>query len=612
MKRNLVRLLVITVLIGLFFSSCRRPKDEPKKPEEKTITSLLKEKAITVKLPADVDTKIISKLRVSNAYGTYKLTKEEVGGSSQKVKSSNPLDTYGAQINYTSTGLILTNIINEAGDMMMCSIYDPEASIRVTEIDAEKTAIALLMTHPILITSDKQEFKEMTEYIKKMPEFIDYRKRVETAMNEGLRKNQAPDYSKIYTGRIITALFNKSFENGSTSPSLMQVEDMKKENGKFIFNVSNDHKRVLHIYPKRAYYKPNGIVPDRQEYLDIALKDNQFVYQPPMASHRDSYFRALLTSAKLVPKSADYWQIVGRSLKGDRSSPFYAKTKNPIIADIGDADKLELEVYGIGKFTQPWDKYTEEQKKRIILVAIHGGYNDFMLPLFSLITGFDKLAQSSGMDNFKYDFRRGSKKAPLMELLGNLAQNFNGKTEFATHILKKEYIDAVYQLAMYSADQILGNRNEGTGQTPYLNNVYDIMKDAVGVSKMSKKFRDGVKSMQNQWSHVIKANFINKVIKTSEAGLDIGGAIYSYYNTDIVYTFRFDRKEEPYIKLLTPTSSKIFEKKGNIEFSWHLYRNGWVGAVKYDLIINRMNKQGENGRVCKKNRHSTRNTKFQS
>ena len=55
----------------------------------------------------------------------------------------------------------------------MCCVTDPTARTGNLIIDAEQTAIALLMLRPELITSNKGEFQQAVKIIRSLPEFGD-------------------------------------------------------------------------------------------------------------------------------------------------------------------------------------------------------------------------------------------------------------------------------------------------------------------------------------------------------------------------------------------------------------------------------------------------------
>lgn len=580
-NKNLLRRLFIafSAIMLTFFLGCRddAPNDNPT-PEPPKEEIVLKEKPVTVELPAEVGNKVYEKLTVSNAFGDYKLSQKPTP-SAKSSRSSNSADNsslfYGVEINYTVDGLILTNVLDPQGGVMMCSIDNPERD-PVVKINAEKTAIAILMQHPALITSDKDEFNLVVDYIKKLPEFDNYKREVYREMIKGIKNGYTPDYASLANYRpVIIALLNKTKDNSFLTPSQIRInQPIKKENGKFEFTITNEHKRVLHMYPKKVKVASNGLTVISSEYI----KDDD-----------SGYLRVL------EPKGADYWKIVGDGLKGDKSSPFEA-TSDPIKVDIGDADKLYYEVYGIGKLTKPFSEYTKDEQYRIIFVGLHGAYKDFIKPFIELVFQVKKVSDASGTDSYNYDFRRGSKKAPLRELLTGLTEDFvkdkKQMTQVGLHLSEKEYLAIAQQFAEFSVDQILGNKQSPEKKRRYLNNLYDIFKDVVGVSKTTDSFRDVIKKLANQISHAKNANFAGKVIKLSELAVDVSGAVYAYYNTEAVHTFIIDKSDEPYVTLKAPEARKTFVKKGVVTFSWDFYRAGLLGEIKYDLIINAIRVDG--------------------
>ena len=570
----------------LILSSCSKkdeggdnPTPTPPNPEPKE--EVVKKQSITIELPKEVDKKILDELVVSNAYGNFKLT--------EKPEESNPNPTgrgaingnvfYGGTFQYTSPGLIINNVLNQQGDLMMCCVTDPTERTGNLIIDAEQTAIALLMLRPELITSNKAEFQQAVKIIRSLPEFGDYRAQVAAEMLVSMNARKCPNYSELNGyNRVLVALLKKVKANISNSNE-SQVEftkgSMKKKDGTFNFTVTNHMKRVIHIYPKKMKLQDNGLI-SSEEYINEGGFSKVEV---------------------LKPQGTNYWKVVYGSLQGETGSIFKATT-DPINVDIGNADKLKLEIYGVGQLEKPFDEYSQDEKKRILIAFLHSGYSDFIKPIIDLALGLEDLGNASGVDNFKYDFRYGSRNHPLRQLLTTLAEDFMKDPEELKKFLKsihdREFLIASGQLSYFMVQQLLNNP-DAKKQNQYMSNIYELTKMYAGVTRTKDIYRSTLKSYYNQSSHILKANFVTKVIKISELSVDIAGAIYAYFNTNAVSQLIEDRADAPYFTLISPKEGEAFNDTKTITFKWDFFRgnfNALGDRMKIDLVIECLQRDG--------------------
>ena len=570
----------------LILSSCSKkdeggdnPTPTPPNPEPKE--EVVKKQSITIELPKEVDKKILDELVVSNAYGNFKLTEmpEESNPNPTGRGAINGNVFYGGTFQYTSPGLIINNVLNQQGDLMMCCVTDPTARTGNLIIDAEQTAIALLMLRPELITSNKGEFQQAVKIIRSLPEFGDYRAQVAAEMLVSMNARKCPNYSELNGyNRVIVALLKKVRANISNSNE-SQVEftkgSMKKKDGTFNFTVTNHMKRVIHIYPKKMKLQDNGLI-SSEEYINEGGFSKVEV---------------------LKPQGTNYWKVVYGSLQGETGSIFKATT-DPINVDIGNADKLKLEIYGVGQLEKPFDEYSEDEKKRILIAFLHGGYSDFIKPIIDLALGLEDLGNASGVDNFKYDFRYGSRNHPLRQLLTTLAEDFMKDPEELKKFLKsihdREFLIASGQLSYFMVQQLLNNP-DAKKQNQYMSNIYELTKMYAGVTRTQDIYRSTLKSYYNQSSHILKANFVQKVVKISELSVDIAGAIYAYFNTNAVSQLIEDRADAPYFTLISPKEGEAFNDTKTITFKWDFFRgnfNALGDRMKIDLVIECLQRDG--------------------
>lgn len=573
--------LSMAILVGCSKKDEGEDNPTPTPPEPTPKEEVVKKQSITVELPKEVDKKILDELVVSNAYGNFKLT--------EKPEESKPNPTgrgaingnvfYGGTFQYTSPGLIINNVLNQQGDLMMCCVTDPTARTGSLIIDAEQTAIALLMLRPELITSNKAEFQQAVKIIRSLPEFGDYRAQVAAEMLVSMNARKCPNYSGLNGyNRVLVALLKKVRANISNSNE-SQVEftkgSMKKKDGAFNFTVTNHLKRVIHIYPKKMKLQNNGLIAS-EEYINEG---------------------GLSKVEVLKPQGTNYWKVVYGSLQGETGSIFKATT-DPISVDIGDADKLKLEIYGVGRLEKPFEDYSQDERQRILIAFLHGGYNDFVKPIIDLALGLEDLGNASGVDNFKYDFRYGSKKHPLRQLLTTLAEDFMKNPEELKKFLKsihdREFLIASGQLSYFMVQQLLNNPDTEK-QNQYMSNIYELTKMYAGVTRTEDIYRSTLKNYYNQSSHILKANFVTKAIKISELAVDVAGAIYAYFNTNAVSQLIEDRADAPYFTLSSPKEGEAFNDTKTITFRWDFFRgnfNAFGDRMKIDLVIECLQRDG--------------------
>ena len=573
--------LSIAILVGCSKKDEGGDNPTPTPPNPEPKEEVVKKQSITIELPKEVDKKILDELIVSNAYGNFKLTEmpEESNPNPTGRGAINGNVFYGGTFQYTSPGLIINNVLNQQGDLMMCCVTDPTERTGNLIIDAEQTAIALLMLRPELITSNKGEFQQAVKIIRSLPEFGDYRAQVAAEMLVSMNARKCPNYSELNGyNRVLVALLKKVKANISNSNE-SQVEftkgSMKKKDGTFNFTVTNHMKRVIHIYPKKMKLQDNGLI-SSEEYINEGGFSKVEV---------------------LKPQGTNYWKVVYGSLQGETGSIFKATT-DPINVDIGNADKLKLEIYGVGQLEKPFDEYSEDEKKRILIAFLHGGYSDFIKPIIDLALGLEDLGNASGVDNFKYDFRYGSRNHPLRQLLTTLAEDFMKDPEELKKFLKsihdREFLIASGQLSYFMVQQLLNNP-DAKKQNQYMSNIYELTKMYAGVTRTQDIYRSTLKSYYNQSSHILKANFVQKVVKISELSVDIAGAIYAYFNTNAVSQLIEDRADAPYFTLISPKEGEAFNDTKTITFKWDFFRgnfNALGDRMKIDLVIECLQRDG--------------------
>ncbi|MFK8288758.1 leucine-rich repeat domain-containing protein [Capnocytophaga canimorsus] len=586
-KKNFYPLVAVFVLIAIALWGCKKDEDEtPKKTEtteEVVEEEPLKQQDLVIELPASVDAKVVEQFVVANAYGEFKLVQQVNTGSTNRPTHN----LYNSSYNYSGNGLILNSVLDINKNPLMMFITDSAEKRKVTIAAAEDTAISLLMLQPEFITSNKEEFDALASSIKALPEFEEYRNGIAAEMERAIKKGIAPNYENVKQGRVMVALLAKTFENFEITQNGVTIDrsSVKRNNGKFEFTVTNNLKRILHMYPKKVYMQDNGLGIKSEEYLTYKFAG----METPLPDIH-----------VLNSESVSYWKIVKGSLFGDRSS-IYKKTSDVINVDIGDADKLHYEVYGIGSLDKPFSQYTKEEQFRIVLVGIHGGYNDFLKPVIDLALGLENVESASGKDDYKYDFRYGARKEPLRALINKLSESFvknpsemkkmaDNNEKMKTNPVEGTF-NSLRQIVNFCIDEIFENKNNEDKRT-YINLLYNIYKNTSKTSKTSDAFREGLKSFSNQITHIKKANFAGKVIEVSELTLDVGGAVYAALTTSAKTDFWFDREQEAYLSFKSPTAGAVVNPK-SVRLEWELLRGKKVAEIRYEVSIKATQADGQ-------------------
>ena len=591
--------------------------------EEEEVEDLeVHEATVTVEVVSDADADYVSGLKLSNFFGDYPLF-EDAAGKEQMArkrtgirKASNDVvyNRFTVPFGYVWGNYMFQYITNRDDEMVMCCLATPAEE---TVISAESTAIGLLMSSRYLITDDPDEIEYIIkEFHDDMPEFDTYVAQIQLEISDALRKCRTPDFSKINKNPVIMAMIRRYSQTPDSIDGLDYLDLTRDlENQLISLKIRNHFRRVIHIYAFREYMSAHGTALAEDE--PIGLSVSKVLREITSSSAKKFYedhsritaedvemaeellgylgdidFDVLPFPYVLEPQSANYWKIV----KGvfpwwkDTSSPFESTT-GLLDFDLKGADNLRLDIYGLGTLDN-LSTYSEDQLLRMVPVMLHGVYVDFIKPLINLYTGAKGMAENSGKDDFKYDLRYGARKAPMAILLGRLQANFpkSERDAMISALIKRDYETAIWIPLKYVLEEIFGNRHPQDKDT-YHNLIYNIFKNTINRHKMPDWFRDELKDLWNQESHVVNSfvneiGFIGATIKLSEAGVDLWGAFQAARNSDFITSFRIPLDNSTHISLLSPKKGTLIH--GNtIDFSWdmHLGAEDKGDDVTYDISL---------------------------
>ena len=621
----------VSISRSVFFSKENLDLQVEQWTEEEAEPIPLQQGTMDVEIPDEYDQNYLNTLKISNFYGTFDIPSDTKGNKivkrrARKAGGNGPQYAQGyaplymnAPYGVFGNGYMFHFLTDNEDNTVMCCLSKGDAPVTMT---AKSTAISLLMNTPQLITSDPYEIEHIIRELETLDEFNSFYLQVDSKIRNAMKNCQSPDYSTLDTAPVIRALIGKYMQGADAADGIDLINERKDfEEKKITLKIRNHYRRVIHVYGKRAWMDNNNLVPVRTENICMSLSDalrelqNTKVGDYIGANKVDAddvkeatelvedvinNFKKKKISLEIPfpfmmePRSANYWKIVGGSMKfwdPDKSTPFES-TSGDLEFDLKSAgndkdvaDKLILDVYGIGRF-ENINSYSDEDKVRMLIVLIHGVVNDFIMPIFNLATGIESMSNASGTDTFNYDLRYGARNAPLQALGEKLMKNCP-RDKIYSKIKSGKILEGIIDAADYTFKEIWGNNNSDDKRT-YHNLLYNCFKNITHKSSIPEKYRKSLKKLWNDTSHAVNANFIGATINTSEALLDLAGAFAAAFNSDFKTRFVRDLDPSTYLTDLMPSSGSVIRGK-QIDFSWDIHMGNRVGGVVYDLQLQFVN-----------------------
>ena len=563
------------------------------------------ETSLEVEIPVEADASYISGLKLSNYYGEENFY--SIATNARKrfygPETSNSTTVYDMNYRFAGNGMMLQSLKDSNGDVVMSCITVPGFK---TTMSPEETAIRMLMTTPLLITDNIAEYNATVSALKELDEFDTLVGQVRTLVNNAMKNGKAPDYSTIDLNPVKRALIEKCFRTPDAIQGLDLLDVNRDEaNRRIALRIKNHYRRVIHIYGRRVWMTDNNLAELRSEDCNPKLSDilkaivqarsNDITsvykeYREFLPNEIDEGLRQaaadILSHVKfdyskidiipmptmLEPQSASYWKIVKGSVKWwdqDTSTPFEATTED-LEFRMKDADKLYLDIYGIGKIGDLVNSDKQEQY-RLYAALMHGAYNDFYKPIMNLSTGIMDAEYNSDLD-----LRKGNKNAPLQAFITELLLNFSLEDMAAMdeYLSSGDLLGATGYAIQYMWNQLVMEHNP-----IYYNLLYNSFKKYI--------YKQGDKLALEAFKTSLKGAFseislIGNTISISEAGLDVLGSIMGAAFSDAKTTFILDMEPDPYVTLLSPTPEAVI-KGDQIELSWDMHMGNRVGNVTYDV-----------------------------
>lgn len=204
---------------------------------------------VIIELPADVDEGFLSECTLVNAYGEYSVSNPASAPRRTNKKGYGTGDVVG--FNYENT-------IQSQYNMMINTLTYKEHpfmwQIRVPgmpdqPINAESTVLAMIMTMPQLVTSDVEEFNNLTTVIRGLDEFWGLVADMSLILDIAEANKECPDITGINLTPVITALIKNVISNEHLTMNGLSLKDVKRieaASGDSIqFRVANDSRRMV-------------------------------------------------------------------------------------------------------------------------------------------------------------------------------------------------------------------------------------------------------------------------------------------------------------------------------------------------------------------------------
>lgn len=558
---------------------------------------------------------------IVNSYGDFPVSMPSNANKVIRNGESNFVhDTY---VPISTDGLQLHTLVDKWKNPFLFSISIPGEK---PEMSVEETAITLLMSDPLLITSNEAAYRNMVQIIKGLEEpYKNYVEEVKQMYYKGWRDGVCPDYSSINIKPIILALYNRVKDNSNLTVDGLSLKNVERTPETISYFIQNDRRRLVHIYPKRAkktsdsdlnYEKIEDCTntlqdvcqwiieqaDDANENLNLDDEDKEFVQDLQQwigevekllvkvgLADADSHIQVPII---LDSKHTNYWKLVKEATWDrwvndfDMATSIYEVKTGKIETKLNGCDQVLVDIYGFGSFNKPLKDYTPTERFRLIFAVLHSAYKDFVKPLIDLGSGIVDAVNAAGSDNFKYDFRYGERKNPENALLLKLSKEFasdpNRVNKLYGYLDEFDLLSAVKLVTSFVCNEILKCPDENDDKRTYTNLIYNIYKKWTKNSATSKKFKENFKAVANNLTHLKNANFASNVIKVSEASLDVAGSIDAFIRSSAQTTFVINKSTDAYITVTEPTEVLKYASN-DVHFAWDVYKADYLGNYLYDL-----------------------------
>jgi uncharacterized protein (TIGR02145 family) len=486
------------------------------------------------------------------SFGKQKIVRHENGTLTSEAQGNIQLTKKG--------GLQYISLKNAAGNDIMFTTIDlskvnDPSSLDISSINIESTALASLCLHPYFISSSPKVMETLKGQFKQLPSFNTYKNNLNAKLIEVFKTPQciSIDYSTIegYANVIFDYLQAYKVEDYNWKGFVETVFNDWDGSTNVSYKIVNKGKRTIVVYANK-------------QYLDgSVLAESDPIVQTEEIEGQSNEEPALFVL--LEPGKLDYWSTVTGSFFGwmnkDMPDYIFKSETGDINIDLGNANRLELEVWGMGTLHKPISAFTTDEKYKLTFSVFLGILNDFITPGFELVS--EVKSASEPIASGKFDFRYGSRRKPLFELAKKLGEAYltdpTNWIKVSTAIETKDYASIIGDIPGFIAEEIFSDIDKPQNQTKYLNLIYNAYKNLIGESKQTDFVRGFIKNAYN--STFRNFSIANRTISLLEKIGDFTGSFY-YVFADGVYTKSTFTKDFKRIKV-APTHLQLMpgEKK---------------------------------------------------
>lgn len=350
------------------------------------------------------------------------------------------------------------------------------------------------------------------------------------------------------------------------------------------------------------------------EFLEIQREfiidlENQYIQANPALGQLARFhlpYTLKAVNSDYIDMLGDGWDAYVYGI-GKESSVFETESGN-IEVPFNNYDKIFVNVYGIGKLDGlSFKDMPQEEQTRIILLFLTTGYYDYIEPFWQMVTGAKK-ADEIFNNEYKFDFRYGKRKYPILALVAKLFNEFNSDIDnikkLGENFDNRDFKAIFKQLASFIwgemkkiPKEVVIEKNASEedkekyreSKRTYVNLIYNIYKKYSGNRSTSEEFRKTFKKEANKWFQTV--NFIFKWMDVAESGVDFAGALEGFKNSKLKETFVLDKSDKPHIFMKEPTATYITSDV-TVHFEWETVQGKRYGEYVYDLELMTETSQG--------------------
>ena len=240
--------------------------------------------SLEVVLPEGISPEILTNFKVSNCNGDFPID-AETAARARRSSSNETVACVNTEV--SKEGLQITSLVSKDDErpwlVTITTPFGVGKEFMEQRLSARSTAISLLMTDPMIITSNPNEYNNTLNELVHLDAFDHYVTKVQDMIKDAMNENggKCPDFSTISRANIYSELASKSYDDRDLTKSGVSLDilypqqaDQNKASqaskddtvaiSKVIYKVRNNYKRVIHIYPSRIKMDVNNVRPEKQ------------------------------------------------------------------------------------------------------------------------------------------------------------------------------------------------------------------------------------------------------------------------------------------------------------------------------------------------------------